>query len=67
MEGSFKRFQAGDGDDGLLAMFDEGVPRLAEKALALDGWGRNVTSRRRSTSRSGTARRSSTGSSAESA
>ena len=32
MEGNFKRFQAGASDDQYLAMFDRGVPLLAEKA-----------------------------------
>jgi aminoglycoside phosphotransferase (APT) family kinase protein len=32
MEGNFKRFQAGGSDDQYLAMFDRGVPMLAEKA-----------------------------------
>ena len=32
MEGNFKRYQAGDSDDEYLALFDEGVPALAEKA-----------------------------------
>jgi len=35
MEGNFKRFQAGDSDDQFLALFDEGVPALAEKARQL--------------------------------
>jgi aminoglycoside phosphotransferase (APT) family kinase protein len=32
MEGNFKRFQSGSSDDEYLAMFDRGVPLLAEKA-----------------------------------
>jgi aminoglycoside phosphotransferase (APT) family kinase protein len=32
MEGNYKRFLAGSTDDSFLAMFDEGVPALAEKA-----------------------------------
>src|SRR5215210_775156 len=32
MEGNYKRFQAGSTDDEYLALFDEGVPALAEKA-----------------------------------
>jgi aminoglycoside phosphotransferase (APT) family kinase protein len=32
MEGNFKRFQAGGSDDQYLALFDRGVPMLAEKA-----------------------------------
>jgi aminoglycoside phosphotransferase (APT) family kinase protein len=35
MEGNYKRFMAGDSDDSFLAMFDEGVPALAEKAKQL--------------------------------
>jgi len=35
MEGNYKRFKAGDSDDEFLAMFDEGVPALAEKAKQL--------------------------------
>jgi aminoglycoside phosphotransferase (APT) family kinase protein len=33
MEGNYKRFTAGLTDDPYLALFDEGVPALAEKAL----------------------------------
>jgi aminoglycoside phosphotransferase (APT) family kinase protein len=32
MEGNYKRFQAGSTDDQYLALFDRGVPMLAEKA-----------------------------------
>jgi aminoglycoside phosphotransferase (APT) family kinase protein len=32
MEGNYKRFQAGGSDDEYLALFDRGVPMLAEKA-----------------------------------
>src|SRR5215204_4154660 len=32
MEGNYKRFTMGNSDDEYLAMFDEGVPALAEKA-----------------------------------
>jgi aminoglycoside phosphotransferase (APT) family kinase protein len=32
MEGNFKRFQSGSSDDQYLALFDRGVPMLAEKA-----------------------------------
>jgi aminoglycoside phosphotransferase (APT) family kinase protein len=32
MEGNYKRFTAGSTDDPYLALFDEGVPALAEKA-----------------------------------
>ncbi len=32
MEGNYKRFLAGASDDSFLAMFDEGVPALAERA-----------------------------------
>jgi aminoglycoside phosphotransferase (APT) family kinase protein len=32
MEGNYKRFQAGSSDDEYLALFDRGVPMLAEKA-----------------------------------
>jgi len=32
MEGNYKRFQAGKSDDQYLALFDRGVPMLAEKA-----------------------------------
>jgi aminoglycoside phosphotransferase (APT) family kinase protein len=32
MEGNYKRFQAGSTDDDYLALFDRGVPMLAEKA-----------------------------------
>jgi aminoglycoside phosphotransferase (APT) family kinase protein len=32
MEGNYKRFLAGASDDTFLAVFDEGVPALAEKA-----------------------------------
>ena len=35
MEGNYKRFLAGSTDDSFLAVFDEGVPALAEKARAL--------------------------------
>jgi aminoglycoside phosphotransferase (APT) family kinase protein len=35
MEGNFKRFKAGASDDQYLALFDEGVPALAEKARAI--------------------------------
>jgi aminoglycoside phosphotransferase (APT) family kinase protein len=39
MEGNYKRFLAGASDDDFLAVFDEGVPALAEKAreIALAG------------------------------
>jgi aminoglycoside phosphotransferase (APT) family kinase protein len=32
MEGNYKRFQSGSSDDEYLALFDRGVPMLAEKA-----------------------------------
>jgi hypothetical protein len=32
MEGNYKRFTMGASDDEYLALFDEGVPALAEKA-----------------------------------
>ena len=32
MEGNYKRFTMGASDDEYLALFDEGVPMLAEKA-----------------------------------
>jgi aminoglycoside phosphotransferase (APT) family kinase protein len=32
MEGNYKRFQSGSSDDQYLALFDRGVPMLAEKA-----------------------------------
>ena len=32
MEGNYKRFSMGNTDDAYLALFDEGVPALAEKA-----------------------------------
>jgi aminoglycoside phosphotransferase (APT) family kinase protein len=32
MEGNYKRFKAGASDDQYMALFDEGVPALAEKA-----------------------------------
>jgi aminoglycoside phosphotransferase (APT) family kinase protein len=32
MEGNYKRFQSGHSDDEYLALFDRGVPMLAEKA-----------------------------------
>ena len=32
MEGNYKSYVAGASDDEYLAMFDEGVPALAEKA-----------------------------------
>jgi aminoglycoside phosphotransferase (APT) family kinase protein len=32
MEGNYKRFLAGASDDDFMAVFDEGVPALAEKA-----------------------------------
>jgi aminoglycoside phosphotransferase (APT) family kinase protein len=35
MEGNYKRFSLGASDDPYLALFDEGVPALAEKALAV--------------------------------
>ena len=35
MEGNYKRFLAGSTNDSFLAVFDEGVPALAEKARAL--------------------------------
>jgi aminoglycoside phosphotransferase (APT) family kinase protein len=35
MEGNYKRFLAGASDDQFLAVFDEGVPALAEKALEI--------------------------------
>jgi aminoglycoside phosphotransferase (APT) family kinase protein len=35
MEGNYKRFLAGASDDAFLAIFDEGVPALAEKAREL--------------------------------
>ena len=39
MEGNYKRFSMGASDDPYLALFDEGVPALAEKAreIALTG------------------------------
>jgi aminoglycoside phosphotransferase (APT) family kinase protein len=39
MEGNYKRFLAGASDDSFMAVFDEGVPALAEKAreIALAG------------------------------
>ncbi|HEX2071380.1 MAG TPA: phosphotransferase family protein [Thermoleophilaceae bacterium] len=39
MEGNYKRFLAGASDDSFMAVFDEGVPALAEKAreIALTG------------------------------
>jgi aminoglycoside phosphotransferase (APT) family kinase protein len=39
MEGNYKRFLAGNSDDSFMAVFDEGVPALAEKAreIALAG------------------------------
>jgi aminoglycoside phosphotransferase (APT) family kinase protein len=39
MEGNYKRFLAGNSDDAFMAVFDEGVPALAEKAreIALAG------------------------------
>jgi aminoglycoside phosphotransferase (APT) family kinase protein len=39
MEGNYKRFLAGTSDDSFMAVFDEGVPALAEKAreIALTG------------------------------
>ena len=39
MEGNYKRFLAGNSDDAFMAIFDEGVPALAEKAreIALAG------------------------------
>ena len=39
MEGNYKRFLAGGSDDSFMAVFDEGVPALAEKArkIALAG------------------------------
>jgi aminoglycoside phosphotransferase (APT) family kinase protein len=35
MEGNYKRFTMGASDDEYLALFDEGVPALAEKARAI--------------------------------
>jgi aminoglycoside phosphotransferase (APT) family kinase protein len=35
MEGNYKRFLAGASDDAFLAVFDEGVPALADKALEI--------------------------------
>jgi len=35
MEGNYKRFLAGNSDDSFMAVFDEGVPALAEKARAI--------------------------------
>jgi aminoglycoside phosphotransferase (APT) family kinase protein len=35
MEGNYKRFTSGSTDDPYLALFDEGVPALAEKARAV--------------------------------
>ncbi len=35
MEGNYKAFVAGNSDDQFLAIFDEGVPQLAEAALAI--------------------------------
>jgi hypothetical protein len=35
MEGNFKRFKAGASDDEFLGLFDQGVPALAETALAI--------------------------------
>jgi len=32
MEGNYKRFSQGASDDPYLALFDEGVPKLAEAA-----------------------------------
>jgi aminoglycoside phosphotransferase (APT) family kinase protein len=40
MEGNYKRFLAGASDDSFLAVFDEGVPALAEKALEIARAGR---------------------------
>ena len=37
MEGNYKAFVAGNTDDSFLAVFDEGVPQLAEAALAITG------------------------------
>jgi aminoglycoside phosphotransferase (APT) family kinase protein len=37
MEGNYKRFQAGSSDDEYLALFDRGVPMLAEKAREIAG------------------------------
>ena len=39
MEGNYKRFLAGSTDDSFLAVFDEGVPALAEKARSLTAMG----------------------------
>ena len=35
MEGNYRRFVAGASDDEFMALFDEGVPALAEKALEI--------------------------------
>jgi aminoglycoside phosphotransferase (APT) family kinase protein len=35
MEGNYKRFLAGASDDSFMAVFDQGVPALAEKALEI--------------------------------
>ena len=35
MEGNYKRFTMGASDDEYLALFDEGVPALAEQAREL--------------------------------
>ena len=35
MEGNYKRFSMGASDDQYLALFDEGVPALADKARAI--------------------------------
>jgi aminoglycoside phosphotransferase (APT) family kinase protein len=37
MEGNYKRFLSGSTDDSYLGLFDEGVPKLAEKARELAG------------------------------
>ncbi len=37
MEGNYKRFQSGSTDDEYLALFDRGVPMLAEKAREIAG------------------------------
>ena len=39
MEGNYKRFSVGASDDPYLALFDEGVPALAEKAREVAHWG----------------------------
>lgn len=39
MEGNYKRFLSGASDDSFLAIFDEGVPALAEKAREIAGAG----------------------------